>query len=156
MADFCTIMNITCSWYKKKNSRPLSTEKCSDDSHKCHAWAKFCLLRMSNSEAMVINGPWQSGYDYLEKEFTTSWLPVLQKFTKTPNFLIFTVIISSFVALFVQVRNQNKRCGNKSWIRGEWMDKRMNGQMKEWINKQVNKYMSQMTYQGKSQMVYIM
>jgi len=105
---------------------------------------------------MVINGPWQSGYDYLEKEFTTSWLPVLQKFTKTPNFLIFTVIISSFVALFVQVRNQNKRCGNKSWIRGEWMDKRMNGQMKEWINKQVNKYMSQMTYQGKSQMVYIM
>jgi len=50
---------------------------------------------------------------------------VLQKFTKTPNFLIFTVIISSFVALFVQVRNQNKRCGNKSWIRGEWMDKRM-------------------------------
>jgi hypothetical protein len=111
---------------------------------------------MSNSEAMVIDGPWQSGYDYLEKEFTTSWIPVLQKFTKTPNFLIFTVIISSFVALFVQVRNQNKCCGNKSWIRGEWMDKRMNGQMKEWINKQVNKYMSQMTYQGKSQMVYIM
>jgi hypothetical protein len=42
-----------------------------DDSHKWHAWAKFCLLRMSNSEAMIIDGPWQSGYEYLEKEFTT-------------------------------------------------------------------------------------
>jgi hypothetical protein len=56
----------------QKKSRPLSTEKCNDDSHKWHAWAKFCLLRMSNSEAMVIDGPWQSGYKYLKKEFTTS------------------------------------------------------------------------------------
>jgi len=43
---------------------------------------------------------------------------VLQKFTKTPNLLIFTVIISSFVALFVQVWNQNKCCENKLWTGG--------------------------------------
>jgi len=55
----------------QKKIRPLSTEKCNDDSHKWHTWAKFCLLRMSNSEAMVIDGPWQSGYEYLRKEFTT-------------------------------------------------------------------------------------
>jgi len=94
---------------------------------------------MSNSAAVVIDGPWQLGYEYLEKEFTTLWPPVFQKFTKTPNLLIFTVIISSFVALFVRAWNQNKRCGNTSWIGGwmnERMDKRMNGQMKEWINKQ--------------------
>jgi hypothetical protein len=87
---------------------------------------------------MVIDGQWQSCYEYLGKVFTTSWLPVLQKFTKTPNLLIFTVIISSFVALFVQVWNQNKCCGNKLLI-GGWMNEWMNGQIKEWINKQVNK-----------------
>lgn len=85
---------------------------------------------MSNSEAMVIDGPWQSGYKYLKKEFTTSWLSLLQKFTKTPNLLIFTVTISSFVALPVQVRNQNKCCGNKSWT-GGWMN--------EWTNERMNK-----------------
>jgi hypothetical protein len=59
-----------------------------------------------------------SGYEYLKKEFTTLRFAVFKKFTKTPNLLIFAVIISSFVALFVQAWNQNKCCGNKSWIAG--------------------------------------
>jgi len=139
LADFCTIINITCtcSWYKKYKSRPLSTEKCNDNTHKWHAWEKFYLLRMSNSEIYY----WwtmASGYEYLKKEFTTLWLTVFKKFTKTPNLLIFTVIISSFVALFVQAWNQNKCCGNKSWI-GGWMNEIMDKWKNEWINKQVNK-----------------